>query len=427
MQDRELIWVTDRNLQVTQLTARLRDVLGIGMGQQPLSVSELWNENDPFGIAVVAHRWALEGEPVTFETVVDGRSHSVRLDPLVAPDGAIAGVAGCAAARAADDDARTRLRTYVEAEDQSGTGSWHRDLISGRLTVSEGLSVLLGMGGDVGLIDVRSFDHPEDRDVVSHAIAQGEITGEGYVCEHRIVRADGTQRTVRERLRTIYDDEGTATAQVGTLLDISAQKQRESELQHLAHYDQLTKLPNRYLLEERLRGAIARAERTHTRCSVLFLDLDDFKNVNDQYGHPAGDALLEQVARRLERQIRTSDTVARPSGDEFVFVLEDLQNDDGAVDAARKILASFDEPFVVHGASIRISASIGIAVHPPAGRTVAELIRAADHEMYVVKRNGGRGIKLAPPVEETDDAAHENATCIGSSTDRPRFAILKNA
>ena len=190
------------------------------------------------------------------------------------------------------------------------------------------------------------------------------------------------------------------------------------------------KLPNRALLEERLRGALTRAERTHTRCAVLFIDLDDFKNVNDRYGHPAGDELLEQVGRRLERLVRSSDTVARPSGDEFVIVLEDLQNDEAAVDAARKILASFDEPFIVQGASLRINASIGIAVHPPAGRTAAELIRAADHEMYVVKRNGGRGIKLAPPVVDEEEARRspsENAECTSSSMDRPRFAILKNA
>jgi len=431
MKDRELVWVTDRTLRITSLTARLRDLLKVDAGQQPLEVSGLWTSHDPFGIVVVAHRWALEGEPVTFETIIDGRTYAVRLDPMVAPDGTIAGVAGCAAARAADDEARTRLAAYAEAEGQSGAGSWHRDLSTGRLMVSEGLSRLLGLDSSVGLIDVRAFDHPEDREQVGRAISFGEISGEGYSCEHRIVRADGAQRMVRERVRTIYNDDGVAVAQIGSLLDITAQKQREAELQHLAHYDSLTKLPNRALLEERLRSALTRAERIHTRCAVLFLDLDDFKLVNDRYGHPAGDELLEQVGRRLERQVRSSDTVARPSGDEFVIVLEDLQNDEAAVDAARKILASFDEPFVIHGSAFRISASIGIAVHPPAGRTAAELIRAADHEMYVVKRNGGRGVKLAPPVieeeEESGTLASENAECTNSSPDRPRFAILKNA
>ena len=427
MKDRELVWVTDRTLRITSLTARLRDLLQVDAGQQPLEVSGLWTAHDPFGIVVVAHRWALEGEPVTFETIIDGRTYAVRLDPMVAPDGAIAGVAGCAAARAADDEARTRLEAYAEAEGQSGAGSWHRDLSTGRLMVSEGLSRLLGLDSGVGLIDVRAFDHPEDRDMVSRAISLGEINGEGYHCEHRIVRADGAQRMVRERVRTIYNHDGIAIAQVGSLLDITAQKQREAELQHLAHYDSLTKLPNRALLEERLRGALTRAERTHTRCAVLFLDLDDFKHVNDRYGLPAGDELLEQVGRRLERQVRSSDTVARPSGDEFVIVLEDLQSDEAAVEAARKILGSFDERFTIQGASFRINASIGIAVHPPAGRSAAELIRAADHEMYVVKRNGGRGIKLAPPVEESGTLASENAECTGSSMDRPRFAILKNA
>ncbi len=427
MQDRELIWVTDRNLEVASLTAQLRDLLSVDGGQQTLGVSELWTAHDPFGIAVVAHRWALEGETVKFETVIDGRTYAVRLDPLVVPDGTITGVTGCAAARSAGDDADTRLAAYEEAEGQSESGSWHRDLRTGRLTVSQGLCALLGLDGDVGVLDVRAFDHPEDRETVSRAISQGEISGEGYACEHRIVRADGTHRNVRERLRTIYNDESTATAQVGTLMDITAQKQRESELQHLAHYDSLTKLPNRALLEERLRSALHRAERTRTRCAVLFLDLDDFKNVNDQYGHPAGDALLEFVGRRLERQVRSSDTVARPAGDEFVIILEDLQNDEAAVEGARKILACFDEPFAVHGASVRISASIGIAVYPPAGRSAAELIRAADHEMYIVKRNGGRGVKLAPSVEESEALASENASCTTSSTDHPRFAIRKNA
>jgi diguanylate cyclase (GGDEF)-like protein/PAS domain S-box-containing protein len=427
MQDRELVWVTDRTLQITSLTARLRDLLHVDAGQQTLEVGGLWNAHDPFGIAVVAHRWALEGEPISFDTNIDGRTYGIRLDPLVAPNGTIAGVAGCAAARAADDDTRTRLQAYAEAEGQSGSGSWHRDLAAGKLTVSGGLAQLLGLDDSVGLLDVRAFDHPEDRELVARAISLGEINGEGYNCEHRIVRADGAQRMVRERLRTIYNDDGIAVAQVGSLLDITAHKQREAELQHLAHYDSLTKLPNRALLEERLRGALTRAERTHTRCAVLFIDLDDFKHVNDRYGHPAGDELLEMVGRRLERQVRSSDTVARPSGDEFVIVLEDLQSDEAAVEAARKILSSFDERFTVQGASFRINASIGIAVHPPAGRTAAELIRAADHEMYVVKRNGGRGVKLAPPVEESGASAGENEECTNSSTDRHRFAILKNA
>jgi diguanylate cyclase (GGDEF)-like protein/PAS domain S-box-containing protein len=425
MNDRDLVWVTDKDLNVTSLSARLRDVLGLEGTRESLHASELWG-SDPFSIAVVAHRWALEGESVDFETTVSDRNLHVRLEPMTAPNGQIAGVAG----RASENDleSRSRLEALAQAEGQSGVGSWHRDLRSGRVTISDGLGALLGIAPGVELIDIRAFDHPEDRETVARCVRMGEIGGEGYSCEHRISRADGQLRYVREHVRTSYDADGTAVAQIGTLLDITTHKLREAQLEHLAHYDALTRLPNRALLEERLAQAIAGCNDGESRVAVMFIDLDDFKGVNDRYGHGVGDALLRLVGNRFARHVRSSDIVARPSGDEFVIVMEDIPSPEAALDAARKILAGLDEPFAVDGKSIRINASIGVAMTPDFGPDPAAIVAAADREMYIVKRNGGRGVKLALAGKETVMRIPEKMACSKRSlTDLPRFAILKNA
>jgi diguanylate cyclase (GGDEF)-like protein/PAS domain S-box-containing protein len=403
MNDRDLVWVTDKDLNVTSLSARLRDVVGLEAVRESLHASELWG-SDPFSIAVVAHRWALEGECVDFETSVAGRRLHVRLEPMTAPNGTIAGVAG----RAAEDNvqARERLEAFAQAEGQSGLGTWHRDLRTGRVTISEGLGALLGAEPGIDIIDIRAFDHPDDRETIARCVRLGEIGGEGYTCEHRIARADGQLRYVREHVQTSYDAEGTAVAQIGSLLDITSHKLREAELVHLAHYDALTRLPNRALLEERLAQAIAACDDSRSHCAVMFIDLDDFKDINDRYGHGVGDTLLRLVGSRFDRHVRSTDLVARPSGDEFVIVMEDIPSAEAALDAARKVLAGLNEPFAVDGQSIQIDASIGVAMTPDFGPDPIAILAAADRAMYVVKRDGGRGVKLAIAGKETATLIH---------------------
>ncbi|MDA8232146.1 MAG: sensor domain-containing diguanylate cyclase [Magnetospirillum sp.] len=175
------------------------------------------------------------------------------------------------------------------------------------------------------------------------------------------------------------------------LRDISERKENEDRIRRLAHHDHLTGLPNRNLLNDRMNHALARIKRHGGRMAVLYIDLDRFKPVNDAYGHEAGDCVLKEVASRLMACVRSSDTVARVGGDEFVVVTEEMQRPAEAALVARKIVDSLSRPFPVFGAECTIGASIGIALFPDDGYTVEDVSKAADVAMYRVKHSGRNG------------------------------------
>jgi diguanylate cyclase (GGDEF)-like protein len=161
---------------------------------------------------------------------------------------------------------------------------------------------------------------------------------------------------------------------------------------HLALYDVLTGLPNRKLITERLSQALAKARREKTQGALIFIDLDNFKPVNDDYGHPIGDLLLRDVAKRLHDCMRESDTAARLGGDEFVVLLPRVEGKHGAMVAATKILDALNRPFDIAGNRLRISASIGVALYPDHGSDEKSLLKHADAAMYEVKNSGRNGV-----------------------------------
>jgi diguanylate cyclase (GGDEF)-like protein len=157
-------------------------------------------------------------------------------------------------------------------------------------------------------------------------------------------------------------------------------------LRHACH-DELTGLPNRYLFFDRVGTALVRAQRARSRMGLLYVDVDDFKQVNDCHGHAAGDALLREVARRLAACARHSDTVARLGGDEFVLILEDLNVTEDAERIARQIDAAMQAPIALDGIELHIRASIGSAVFPDDGQYIEDLLKHADIAMYGQKRS----------------------------------------
>jgi diguanylate cyclase (GGDEF)-like protein len=172
---------------------------------------------------------------------------------------------------------------------------------------------------------------------------------------------------------------------------------------HSALHDPLTRLPNRLLLQERLEHAVLRARRSHTNTAILFADLDQFKQVNDTYGHQMGDELLLAVAQRLSSLVRSGDTLARFSGDEFVFLCEDLQSASAGEVLAERICDAFTAPFVLVGREINITASVGIAFAGPGEAVSSQLLAKADSAMYEVKRRGGGGRHIADMRESLQD------------------------
>jgi diguanylate cyclase (GGDEF)-like protein len=177
----------------------------------------------------------------------------------------------------------------------------------------------------------------------------------------------------------------TVQGVVVTMRDVSEQKSLEEELKHQAFHDALTGLPNRALFVDRIDHALARSARVHSTPAVLFIDLDDFKLVNDGLGHGAGDEILVAVAQRLAATVRAGDTLARFGGDEFAVLVEDA---DVACLLAERILADLGTPFTVSDAEILIRASIGVAVSESSGQHGSELIQAADVAMYAAKGRG---------------------------------------
>jgi diguanylate cyclase (GGDEF)-like protein len=168
----------------------------------------------------------------------------------------------------------------------------------------------------------------------------------------------------------------------------ATQQERMNELAHQAFHDSLTKLPNRALFGDRLGLALARTNRRRNAVAVLFLDLDDFKPINDRFGHDAGDRLLESVAERISACVRPEDTVARLGGDEFTVLLEDIVDVRYATGVAERIEEALREPFPIDGHEARVTASIGIAVSSGREATPEDLLRNSDQAMYLAKRKG---------------------------------------
>lgn len=181
---------------------------------------------------------------------------------------------------------------------------------------------------------------------------------------------------------------GAVVNYLAVFSDITDQKAAEALVQHQAHHDALTGLANRTLLGIHLDHALARARREKDRLAVLFVDLDQFKPVNDQHGHAVGDRLLSQVAERMRGAIRESDMIARVGGDEFVIVIEGQRNPDDLPTFAEKLIANISRPYNVDGRCLQVGCSIGIAHFPEHGESTAELLATADAAMYVSKASG---------------------------------------
>ncbi len=191
--------------------------------------------------------------------------------------------------------------------------------------------------------------------------------------------ADGARYTKKDKELLQF-----VSTQVGTAIE---RIQLHARLKHMAQYDGLTGLPNRGLLYDRLKMALARTRREQGQMSLLYLDLNNFKQVNDSLGHAAGDELLQKVANRLKQCIRDLDTVARMGGDEFVVLLENIELPEHASNVAEKIRSAISQPIKIGGRSLCILPSIGIALYPDHGDEAQQLLRHADEAMYFEKKN----------------------------------------
>ncbi len=201
-------------------------------------------------------------------------------------------------------------------------------------------------------------------------------------------RRDGVIYPKWLTISAMRDQHGELRHYVALFTDISERKRSEERIRHLAEHDSLTGLPNRSLLQDRLRQAMNRAERENGRLALLFVDLDRFKLVNDSLGHAVGDALLQEIAHRLQSAVRASDTVSRQGGDEFLVLLADIEQNEDAGRVAQKMLDVLSAPCHLAGHELRITPSIGISLYPDDSTDLEKLIKSADIAMYQAKENG---------------------------------------
>ncbi len=212
---------------------------------------------------------------------------------------------------------------------------------------------------------------------------EGQWQGEIWNCSK-----DGEIYLEWLSVTAVKDESSELTHYIGIFTDITSEKENEERLAHLAHYDQLTNLPNRILFDDRLKQALSLARRSNSKLAVMFLDLDGFKAINDNLGHNSGDRLLQQVAERLNECLRKSDTVARFGGDEFTILLSEIDSKESVIKIATKIIEAIAEPYDIDGCEASVTTSIGISLYPADGQQAQTLVKKADNAMYNAKRLG---------------------------------------
>lgn len=219
--------------------------------------------------------------------------------------------------------------------------------------------------------------------------------------EFRIGRALGEFHHVRVDGHLLKDSKGREFGAVLVLHNMTERKKMERILIQQATHDELTELPNRALFMDRLSQACVRARRMHTLFAVLFLDLDEFKQVNDRFGHPVGDLLLQQVAHQLKTCTRETDTLARLGGDEFIIILTELNTINGVANICERILSTLALAHLIEGHHIQITASIGVSIFPKNGEDEDILLKNADSAMYLAKKKGRNNVQFYTKKKKT--------------------------
>jgi diguanylate cyclase (GGDEF)-like protein/PAS domain S-box-containing protein len=269
----------------------------------------------------------------------------------------------------------------------------YRTTVDGRiLDVNDAMARIFGYTRDELLADtaVSLYFDPSDRQRVLQLLSENSALS-NY--ESRLRRRDGSPVWLLENLTLM--DGGILE---GTVVDITDRKLAQQAMEHQAYHDALTSLPNRLLFRDRIGVALAHAKRIKRSASVMFLDLDQFKIVNDTLGHTVGDRLLQQIAMRLVACVRAEDTVARMGGDEFTILLADIADHRAASTVAQKVLDAVRQPVIVDEHELYVTTSIGIALYPEDGMDAETLLRDADRAMYRAKDTGRNNYQFATPA-----------------------------
>lgn len=243
--------------------------------------------------------------------------------------------------------------------------------------------------------------------------------------ELEVGRPDGSRYWAHVSLSPVVEHTGDTTHYLVLSEDISLRKAQEAQILHRAHHDALTDLPNRVLAMDRLNQALLHAERHAGRAALLFIDMDNFKVVNDRFGHEMGDALLVNAGQRIRGLLRAGDTVARHGGDEFLIILDDVGGADVAASVAEGVRQAFAAPFDVGGNEVFVTLSIGAALYPDDGVSASVLLRNADLAMYQAKEAGRNSWRFFESrLHEATQARVEIETCLRGALERGEFRLV---
>jgi diguanylate cyclase (GGDEF)-like protein/PAS domain S-box-containing protein len=291
---------------------------------------------------------------------------------------------------------------YALAMRGANDGIWDWDLKTNRVYYSTRWKAMLGYEDDeVGESPNEWFTrvHMDDREDVQREITKTlRGANEHFQCEHRMNHKNGSFHWMLSRAIAVWDDKGAPIRMVGSLSDINDRKYAEAKLSHNAFHDTLTDLPNRTLFMDHLGLAIQRSKRKGAfQYGVLFIDLDRFKDINDSLGHMIGDQLLVAIAKMLQQELRSTDTVARFGGDEFVILLEDVNDTNDIIMVASRILSRFSVPFYMQNNEVYMNASIGVVVNTSSYENPEDVLRDADIAMYQAKMLGRGRYEIFEP------------------------------
>ena len=294
---------------------------------------------------------------------------------------------------------------------------WDWDIVHDRLDISDQWHQIVGYTRQDVPYEIRQWRkriHPDDRRRVIETIRRVMDEQTKFLdVEYRFIHKNGRILWILTRAVTLYDDEGRAVRMVGTHRDITRIKELELRLQeqartiedqrdelwYQAHHDTLTALPNRIYFQQLLTQAIAHAREEESSLTLLFVDVDHFKQINDRYGHEMGDNVLRYVADLLRRGVRQDDTVARLGGDEFVLIIPGIPDTAKVSRLVEKLLRLFESPYEWAGGSMQLSVSIGIARYPDDSDDADTLLRHADQAMYHAKTSGRGRYRIYTALE----------------------------